>query len=51
MGRNRMRPDHINCVAYIRPERRTWCGVDQGIPPFFMDICHAAIHGEAKGRF
>ena len=49
------RPDYVHCVGFgdaIRADgQKTWCGIDHGMEePFFTDIDHAALNGEAKGR-
>lgn len=48
------RPDYVHCVGFrdsIRAWQKTWCGVDHGIAePFFVDVDHAALNGEAEGR-
>lgn len=49
------RPDYVHCVGIVNTVRagrqKTWCGVDHGMKePFFVDIDHAALNGEAKGR-
>jgi len=48
------RPDYVHCVGFgnaIRTDgKKTWCGVNHGMEPFFVDVDHAALNGEAKGR-
>ena len=49
------RPDYVHCVGFGNAVRadgiKTWCGNDYGfIEPFFIDIDHAALNGEAEGR-